>query len=157
MEQARFYRAVIIILLLINAGILAYLFLSRPSMTPHPPQGPPREALAEDLKFSAEQRAAFDKLKHAHHDSMIVLDRAGRDLHRRLFAGLSSGASPDSLANAIARNHREKEMLTWRHFRDVRALCTPAQQRIFDDIIARISDHIIRQGEGGPRHGMPPR
>ena len=57
-----------------------------------------------------------------------------------MFFDLLTATAPDSariqqLADSIATVKKEEEMITFEHFRQVRALCRPEQTAKFDDVI----------------------
>ena len=157
MESARFLKIIIIILILLNIGTLAFLWIQKsPGM--HPPHhggGGPFEFLSNELNLSEQQREQYKQLRDEHHSEVEGLQEAGREMRHQFFDQLH-GASSDSLqveklATDIASNQRQIELITFHHFQKVRAICSPEQQKKFDDVI----DEALRMM--APRPGPPGR
>jgi hypothetical protein len=121
----------------------------------------PNEFIERKLHFSAEQVSAFDVLRKRHHDSIMTLQQQGRELRDQYFDNLKHPETVDSnnvnrIALAIADNQKEIELVTYRHFRQVRQLCNEQQKPVFDDIIDEVLRMMSRpQGRGPERQARP--
>ena len=83
----------------------------------------------------------------------MKLQDEGEKLRESLFEGLKSDAlssSTDSIANKIAENQKQIEMVTFNHFTEVRKLCTPQQKEIFNEIIEDVLHSLT--GQEGREH-----
>ena len=152
-SSLKFWKIFALLLVVLNASLLAFLF-SKPSYRAprHPREHGPASFIIEELKFTPEQESAFEKLKTAHHDSMIVLSREGKELREVFFSGLKTDQSitqQDSLLTLITNNQHAIETVTYLHFADVKKLCTPEQQVVFNKIITEIIERLK------PRHERP--
>ena len=138
MESAKFLKIVIIILLLINIATLGFMFMQRPHGMPPPPMDA-GDFISHELNFSPEQINQLNKLREASRMHIDELREKGKGFHDKYFDLLSSdepGSVPVlQLADSIASNQKEIELITFSHFKDVRAICTPDQQKRFDSII----------------------
>jgi protein CpxP len=154
-----------------SVGILAILNIilllntwrsSGHPMPPRPPMhhgsGGPAKMIIEELKLSPDQIKTFEKLKEAHHSSMLELQSKGREL-RGTYFDLLKQESPDQktvdeLATAIAGNQKAIETVTFEHFKEVRTICTEEQKKHFDEIIGDIIRGMAgpHRGEGPPPH-----
>jgi hypothetical protein len=79
------------------------------------------------------------------------------EYRRQLFANLGNeknGINTDSLAQLIANNQKQIELVTYSHFAQVRAICTDTQKAEFDKIIGDVIKKMNGPGNGGP---PPPR
>jgi protein CpxP len=138
-----------VLLIVLNVVLLGFMWFR-----PHPPRpdrGGPSAAIIRELKFDDAQRSQFEKLRDVHHNMMVTIQEKDRHTHDALFALLKDGddASPtaDSLINEIAQNRKQIETLTYHHIADVRKLCTPDQQKKFDEIIINMMTRMNQ----GPR------
>lgn len=157
MDNSKFLKVIIIILLLINLGTLGFIWTSRP----HGPMPPPRNGgdvfdfLNHELAFSPEQKNQFKDLREEHRKNIEHLREAGRVLHDSFFDllqdSVADASSVNQMADSLVANQREIELLTFEHFQKVRNLCNPSQQQAFDQIIK----DALRRMAPGP--GMPPR
>ena len=127
------------ILIALNIILIALLILGRP---PHRQGGnDPGKYIVEKLKFTDQQEAAFEKLKEAHHEAVLDLRKEGDELRKSFFNGLisdSSSSNKDSLANKIAENQKQMELVTYNHFEEVKKMCNPEQKQIYNGIIQNV-------------------
>ena len=159
----KFLRWAILLLVLCNIGLLITLWLKPRNETSfaYPRGETPRDFVVRELKFTTEQTKQYDALVHDHQQAMQRLRHGAMDYRQQLFNNLATDQKdnnkPDSLARVIANIQLEIEMVTYRHFAQVRALCTEDQKQQFDKIIA----DVIRKMNGGmhppgERPGPPP-
>jgi periplasmic protein CpxP/Spy len=94
------------------------------------------------MHLTPEQDKSFRAMKENHFDAMKPLWEAIRMTKDSLYRELGNGSGSDSLAEAYAirlsRLNHESDMKTFHHFQEVRKLCTPEQQAIFDTLIPHI-------------------
>lgn len=158
MQESKFLKIVIVCLLLLNFGTIGYLLLNNKSRDDARPEREDAAAfLQRTLNLTDEQEAQYRRLRDGHHAEMMQERRELRGSVEALY-GLLSDPRADSAAvaariNEIADAHRKTERITFEHFKLVRAICTPAQQRQFDKVIV---DALNRMGGGGPPRGQHP-
>ena len=144
------------ILFVLNLTLLATIWFKPGGRQEGPRMGEgerPNEFIEKSLHFSQDQVKAFDVLRGRHHDSILMLQKQGQDLRKEYFDNLKHPETADTnrvnaIAVSIADNQKEVELVTYRHFRQVRALCDEKQKPIFDNII----DDVLRM-MSGPHHG----
>lgn len=140
-QKINFLYAVIVALLLLNTGTLAFIFLHHP---PPPARNPQQEIsrwLTEQLQLNAEQEKQYKVLQDEHRQKMDFIHQQDRDLHDRYFQ-LLNGETVDSslvnqLADSIAENRKQTELTTFYDFKKIRAICNGEQQKKFDAIIGK--------------------
>jgi Spy/CpxP family protein refolding chaperone len=111
---------------------------SRNHIGKHGP-GKPHEWLARQLNFNTEQQEKYNLLRQQHRNVMEPLLQHDRNLHDSLFMQLKQ-TQPDTVVvkqfvSAISNNRAQTEITTFYHFSQVRDLCTPQQQKKFDEVI----------------------
>jgi Spy/CpxP family protein refolding chaperone len=151
MNRENFYRLIIVLLLLVNFGILAYLLIGNNDRRgPGRPEfGPPRpdRMIIERLKLDEEQQEQFHDLKHEHHTQMLDAQETSADLHRKLFVALKdttvSTATTDSLYAQLAQNQLRKERATFDHLKKLRSILKPEQEPYFDELVEDLSERIM--------------
>lgn len=165
MKNERFYKIVIVLLLLLNTGTLAFLWM-KSNRPPHGPMGGPGKRnrvdmlMSEKLHFTQQQEDQMEGLKHDHHSQMIEIQKDESQLHTELFGLLHSNNNDTTAKNAIlvklAANDTRKEEVTFEHFRQIRAILTPEQLPKFDELMEEIATHIMSHHPGSRRGDGPP-
>jgi periplasmic protein CpxP/Spy len=140
------------LLVLCNFALILTIWLKPHHDGPPPHGGGPRDYVISTLKFTDDQVKKYDELINEHQQSMQQLRKSASEYRQALFTGVKNGNGPDSLAQLIGNNQKEIEIVTYKHFVQVRALCTDAQKTEFDNIIG----DVTRSMNGGPGGGHPP-
>jgi periplasmic protein CpxP/Spy len=143
----------IVLLLLINTATIALLWSGKDGGKP---PGPGGEAAAEfiirETKMDDAQRQQYRQLVQQHRDAAEELRREMGRSKENFFELLRQTNVADSVLRAASAKANEKsqelDMLTFRHFAEVRKLLRPDQQQTFDDIIK----DALRMMGGPPRH-----
>lgn len=159
MSEGKFLKIVIVVLLLINIGTLGFLFFRRPPhhMAGGQPGGGenPAQYLRRELALTDDQESKFKSIREAHHDQVQALRERMATYRKELYNGMkqpsTNSASSMVWIDSLANTQRQIEQITYAHFTQVRALCTPAQQQKFDDVIAQAVGRL-----NGPPQGPPP-
>jgi len=148
----RIWQWSVILLVLCNIGLILTIWL-KPHRGSHPGQAA-RDFVITSLKFSDDQVKSYDLLIKDHRHAMDDLQKQGMAFRQQLFSGLKGGnsnnASADSLAQLIANNQKQIELVTYHHFEAVRKLCTDTQKTQFDNIIEEVTRKMNGPGHGGP-------
>lgn len=151
-DKPKILGILVIALLLLNFGTLAFMWLHKP-----PPPPPLREMemmrenmppdrkdgegpggfLIHELGLNESQQKDFAKLRDEHQAGMRsaheVIKKNKDELIKLMGTGDSVKAS--QLADNIAAGQKQIEMITFEHFKKVRALCDDSQKKKFDEII----------------------
>jgi periplasmic protein CpxP/Spy len=150
-KSLKYWKIFAFILIALNIALIVILIVGRP---PRPKEDDaPEKYIIEKLKFTSQQETEFNTLREAHHDSVMALQAEGKELRKIFFEGLRSESPSiidDSLANKIAENQKQIELVTYDHFEKVKKICTPEQKIIFNDIIREVLDRF-RQQKKDPR------
>ncbi len=157
MKNVKILIAIVIILVLVNCGMLA-LFWLRNADVDAVKAGPPRRAhefLTRELSLTKAQSEAYKTMRESHFATTRKLNEANRELHDSLFANIKANTLDSVKVNAleqkIANNQIQLENTTLLHFRELREILTPAQQKKFDNVI----QDALRMMGGPPRGGRP--
>ena len=98
--------------------------------------------LSKELLLSKEQNDAFSKMKEDHFKTMKPLWAEIRQTKDSLFRQMNNPNLDDSTISAftdrIAAKNKMADELMFRHFRELRKLCTPEQQQKFDTLIPQM-------------------
>ena len=158
MNKLRFLTVTVVLLLLLNIGSLAYLFLSRNKDERIGPQGSgASDFIIEQLQLDATQQQQFFELRKQHRDIMRRTQEEDRRLHDVYFSLLKTDnpdkEKADSVSSLLAAQRSLIEAANFDHFQQLRKLCRDDQKKLFDATIDEIARRI---GPKGPPRGEPP-
>jgi len=150
MDNSKFLKTAIILLLIINLGTLSYLWIQKDGHRPPPPEI--GNFLMHELNFINDQEKQFIQLRDEHRNMTGELKDRSRKLHDNFFNLLSENPADSAKVNLMADSmisiQKQIELSTFYHFQKVRAICTPEQQKRFDNII---SDAMAMMAPRPPR------
>ena len=156
MKKETLLTVAVIALLLLNLGMLGFLFFQRPPRPGAP--DPLGRRIVETLQLDDAQQQQFEVLKTAHHAKMEDFNKAYRDGLGNYFALLKNErvdtAQRDSLQAMLVQIQNERLNITFQHFAELKALCTPEQQQRFQDLLPELMQVILPRPE---RRGPPGR
>ena len=122
-----------------------------------PPNGQVFQFITNELKLDSLQQQAYSKLREEHQAGLRPIQDSIRKTKDAFFALLQQPNVDDATLQAAAKKtsdtEQQLEMLTFRHFQKLRAICNADQQKKFDTII---QDVLRRMGPGKNRQGPPP-
>jgi len=151
----------VITLLLLTANIvtLALLWTNKKPAKEHPDPAPGQafEFITRELKLDPAQQDAYAKLREEHQADVRPLQDSIRKAKDKFFELLKAENVSDSLVREYSKKTGEleqrRDVVTFRHFQKLRALCIKEQQSRFDSII---QDALRRMGRPGRPPGPPP-
>ena len=162
-KNNRWLSIITIILLIANIVTLILLWSNkkneRDDQKRPPAPGAVFEFVSKELQLDSLQREAYGKLRDEHQAGQRSIKDSIRKVKDAFFALLSQSNVADSVVQTAARKASETEsqleVLTFRHFQKVRALCNPDQQKKFDtiiqDVLRRMAPRRGRPGQPGER------
>ena len=166
MNKVLFLTICVVLLFLLNAGMLVYLFRLRSYQQELRGQGA-ELFIIDRLKLDAKQQQVFANLRKQHQDVTRRIHEEDRHLHDEFFTLLKTAhpdkTKADSIASLIASQRAKIEKATFEHFEQLRNLCNEDQKVLFDNTIDEIARRMAPHrrpgrpdGPGGPPEGMPP-
>ena len=152
----KLWSAVLLVLVIANVATLGifwhYKMKEKPTTTEQGPANTANFVIAQ-TGFSMEQQLAYRKLIEEHQERVRSAQNDLRETKDQLFDMLSdttvSQQKIDSLTGIIGKTEQALDAETFRHFKQVRALCTPVQKIKFDNIIKQVMRMM------GPQAGRP--
>ncbi len=144
MKTTRFYKLIIVVLILINLTTLFFLWKGHKR-----PKHPERNELVELLDLSGNAKIKILALQDDHFKKKDALINRSRNLHESLFQSFNDESKDSTeikmLIDKIVENQRETEQMTFDYFKVVNSLCTPDQQKRLQELI-----HDVLKRAGGP-------
>jgi Spy/CpxP family protein refolding chaperone len=112
----------------------------------------PKEFLAKSLHFSETQKNAYFELAKDHNESANKIREQIKINKEELFQLLKSEKIDDSIkknaALKISISIQALDMLTFEHFKKIRALCTEEQKPKFDELIQKMVNSVNNTQKG---------
>ena len=151
MNKMRFLTISVIVLFLLNAATLFFLFRNQDIKPGRRPPGNGKDAaqyIITALKLDSEQQQQFAQLREKHHSFAVKAEDENKRLHDLYFNMLKSDSQDqgkiDSVATLIGQQRKILAQNTFEHFQQLRAICHEDQKKLFDATI----DDIIRMVAG---------
>jgi protein CpxP len=145
----------LILMLLINATLI-FILVQGPPRPSHKNAGSLMEEISQKLGLSEEQKMQYQTLARQHREAMNGIDKLNMDIAKDYYSTLKIGneSDSDSLLQKLLELERSKQQLTYHHFADLKALCTPEQLPKFNTIIDNILQVLIPEKK---KNQPPPR
>lgn len=142
---------VIAILLFANIATLSFFWIGH---FINQKENSPKEFLSKNLNFSDSQKNAYFILAKEHNESAkIIRDQIKID-KESLFQLLKSDTINDSIRNdkalKVSMSIQSLDILTFEHFKKVRALCNEEQKSKFDELIQKMVSAVNQFQKGPP-------
>lgn len=154
----------VITLLLLTANIvtLALLWTNKKNekeqvILQPKPGGQVFEFITHELNLDSAQQIAYEKMREAHQAGVRPLQDSIRNAKNTFFDLLADEKAGDAMiqgfSKRIAELEQQRDVLTFKHFQKLRAICNKKQQTKFDSII----QEVLRRMGGPKRPPGPPR
>ena len=141
MNKTKLLSIAVIALLLLNFGILSFLFLSKGN--PPSDRKMPREIVIEKLHFDKNQIVAYEKIIEIHQNTIRDLDKSIRETKNELYQLLNSdkidSVQKDSLFLRLASYQKQIETTHFNHFLDIKKICKKEQLSDYNDLTKELS------------------
>ncbi len=136
---------IVLLLILINTATLVFFWVSNKKDLPTQGEGNRGSAaayLTKELQLDAAQQAAYKTLREEHQQSMQAIRRQLKEAKDVFFNLLNSPEVDEATINQYASKtagiEQQLDVLTFHHFKEVRALCNDEQKIKFDGIIKKV-------------------
>lgn len=161
MKDTNKFRALwvaVIALVVLNIGMMTWF-----TFFAHRPGPPQRLYLEQELSFDEKQKESYRVMRDEHFMKARSIREQVKMMKEAFFKSMAdSSITEEELrkkALNISTKASELELLTFKHFQQVRQICTPEQKEKFDEIIEEVLRSMDRQGPPpGREHpeGPPP-
>lgn len=150
---------ILLLFLVVANGFFLVNYLGRPEA--REANRGPGDFLSKELRFDADQMQQFKKLSDAHNKEVKGLLQELKNLKHELFKRSHNESNDMIVINAIAtrigEHEKQKDLLSFKYFKNIRALCNAEQKKQFEKLIekALIGGDRDIEGEKG-NHPPPP-
>lgn len=138
----------VVFALLVNVATLGFLLFRKPKMPP-----PPEHILIDALKLNKEQHEKFEILRGGNKQARDTHNAQIAALRRSLYSHwqIADSLQRDSTIAQINLLQRQIEQINWQHFADIRDLCQPEQQIIFDKLMLEVATRSSQKPQPPPK------
>lgn len=145
----------VLVLLVTNILLLVFFVWKKPSpkQVINKSRGDVMQILEKEVGFDEKQMEQYKKLKDQHWDKIKPyfgeMRNARNNFYNLLNLASVSDSAISSAADSIAAKQKLIDLQTFRHFQQVKAICTPEQQPKFDSLVQQVIKRM-----GGPRRSQ---
>lgn len=143
MKSERFYKFSILILVIVNVGMMVFMWVNRPPKMPPPHE----QRLSLMLGLKGEKQSKVDDLEKKHHELKRELVHRDVELHEELFNEFNDRTKADSLLKLIDLNKTDIEKMTYDFFADISTYCDAEQKRKLNEFL---TGAFIKMRNPGP-------
>ena len=151
-KNSKILLLIIGILLVTNVAVIALLLQGRSANSHKDYKSPMTAYLQNEIKFTEAQMKSYEALKNTHSASMKKFFDTLRAEKTNIYKELGGNAFNDSAMQFAAMNASSRQLsmetMMLNHVKSVRAICTPAQQLVFDTGFYKV---MVRGRRDSPR------
>lgn len=134
MNELKFYKYLVILLVVINFGVLFFMVFMRPGPPPH--MGPTPPPMHDRLQFKGEKETKFRELEEAHHASKRLLMEERHKNYVLIGEDLGKNkVNRDSILKVIADIQYKTDKMTFEFFEKVYQLCDENQKKNLQEML----------------------
>jgi protein CpxP len=130
-----------IVLIVLNCILLFAIYVKPKAVGAVIPHPEPKEVIIEKLQFTPEQIIQYEALIKVHRKSINKFDLQIRATKGQLYGLLSEDQNQhktDSLVSIINGYQKEIEYVHFKHFEDIKMLCSPEQKILFKQLLPEL-------------------
>lgn len=140
----------VVLLMIVNVAVIATIWLQHQKESVQPKKIIPGDFLIRELGLDKKQQEQFQGLRKEHQQQSVKtrgeIKNARDNFYKLLQKPTVNDSSKKSASAEIAKHLQEMDLITFDHFKKVRDMCTPDQQKRFDEII----EDVLRMMSGPP-------
>jgi protein CpxP len=139
MNKLKVLSWLVVILGVINIGVVSMMVFRKP---PHPMHHEPKTLIIEKLQFDATQIVKYEKLIAGHRKDINSTEQQIHGLKNELYYLLNEALNEpkkDSLISEIGNCQVKIEEIHYKHFMDLKGICTKAQLPLFKKLTVEIA------------------
>ena len=157
MDKIKLLTFAIIALLLLNLATLSFLIFSGSKNNDRPENRPqPREIIIDKLHLDEQQQEQYEKLIHWHRSQINKLEEENQQTKQQLYLQLQkpevNNILKDSLINNLSRIQKQIENTHFKHFQDIKKICTPNQMKRYNELTEELSRLFSKPHPPRPEH-----
>jgi hypothetical protein len=162
MDKIKLLTYSVIGLVLLNIGIIGFLYISRPNDNPHDLGKKPKDIIIEKLHFDANQIQKYEDIIKVYRNTIDSLNNNSKEIKAVLYTQLKqpivNNKVKDSLIQLTLVNQKRIEEANFKHFQDIKNLCTKSQLEAYNSLTEELEKLFSNQNRRPrPEFRHPPR
>lgn len=141
MNKFKLLLFIVATVILLNVILISFLFLGKKAGPRERIQ--PREIIIQKLHFDDAQIEAYEITIHEHQKAIRDIDDAIREQKNELYSLLKNNSTEDKKADSIIANiadlQKEIEKTHYKHFLEIRKICTDKQLKDYNTLTEELS------------------
>ena len=146
MNQAKFYKTLVVILIILNVSTLFFMWFNRPPRR----ERPNPQHLSEMLNLEGDTKEIVNKLSLEHHKNKKVLIHKDKVLHDQLYLLIGDDADGSEILEEIHLNKTIIESMTFNYFDDIGKHCNEEQLKKLKNFVKTALNNLSRLPRKGP-------
>ncbi len=148
MKQLQFYKWALLFMFILNIGLISFFIITKPKhheFPPHPPKDFKIETI-EVLQLDNKQKASFLMLTKQHNQQMESIKYKQEESLKLYFNSLletNNKNNEDSILKEIQVFEKQKIIITFQHFEQVKSLLIKEQQVNYKEFVNKALNLII--------------
>lgn len=156
MKKTKLYGSVVIGLLLLNLGLLGFIYFSNNKA---PINNGPKEHIIKTLELDEEQIIAYEKSIETHRTAVHSKSKELNEMRTAIFECIKNNdeAKALKLQKEIGQKQTELEAIHYNHFLYIKSICREDQLEKFEQLLEEVGE-MFQPGGGippGPPNKFP--
>ena len=162
MDKIKLLTYSVIGLVLLNIGIIGFLYITRPNSNQDENRRRPKDIIIEKLHFDANQIQKYKDIIKVYRNTIDSLNNNTREIKAVLYTQLKqpivNNKVKDSLIQLTLVNQKRIEEANFKHFQDIKNLCTKSHLEAYNSLTEELEKLFSNQNRRPrPEFRHPPR
>ena len=149
MDKIKLLTYSVIGLVLLNIGIIGFLYTSRPNSNQDENRRRPKDIIIEKLHFDANQIQKYEDIIKVYRNTIDSLNNNTREIKAVLYTQLKqpivNNKVKDSLIQMTLVNQKRIEEANFKHFQDIKNLCANSQIEAYNSLTEELEKLFSNQ------------
>ena len=162
MDKIKLLTYSVIGLVLLNIGIISFLYITRPNSNQDHNRRKPKDIIIEKLHFDSDQIQKYEDIITIYRNTIDSLNNSSSEIKAVLYTKLKqptvNGKVKDSLIQLTLVNQKRIEEANFKHFQDIKNLCNKSQLEDYNSLTEELEKLFsIQNRKPRPDFSHPPR
>ncbi len=160
MDKIKLLTYSVIGLVILNLGIISFLYLSRPYPNQDDNRRKPKDIIIDKLHFNAPQIKKYEDIIKKYRFTIDSINTNNREVKAELYTMLKLASVnkkvKDSLIQLTLVNQKRIEEANFKHFQDIKNICNKSQIDDFNDLTEELEKLFSNINRKPPPEFRPP-